>query len=67
MAQEMVGKIERLRALINQYHGTWDERVTKFANDAGRTRSTVYRWLTDGPPDLILECMEYRLGREAES
>ena len=59
--------IERLRALINQYPGTWDEKVSRFAETNGRSRSSIYRWLSSGPPENIIDAIEYRMIRELKT
>ena len=59
--------IDRLRALINTMSGdNWDSKVTRFADINGRSRSSVYRWLTKGPPSVVLEAIEYRMLRQAQ-
>jgi len=57
----------RLRNLINLGHGeSWDDRVSRFAVEQGRSRSSVYRWLTSGPPLNVLDAIDYRLTRSAD-
>lgn len=57
--------INRLRALINTVSGdAWDDKVSKFAEINGRSRSSVYRWLTKGPPSIVLDAIEYRMLRQ---
>lgn len=53
--------MDRLRMLIDRSPGnTWDEKVRWFADTNGRSRSSVYKWLTNGPPPNILDAIEYR-------
>ena len=55
---------DRLRSLISECPGsTWNDKVIKFAEINGRSASSVYRWLSAGPPSNILDAIEYRLTR----
>jgi len=59
--------IDRLRKLIDMSIGeSWDDKVKRFAVEQGRSRSSCYRWLTSGPPLLVLEGIEYRITRNKE-
>ena len=51
---------ERLRDLIQDYPGSWDDKVGLFACSVGRSKSTVYRWLTSGAPENVLDAIEFR-------
>ena len=56
--------IERLRALISTMEGTeWNDKVEAFAKLADRSPSRVYHWLSSGPPEHILNSVEYTLKR----
>jgi len=53
---------ERLKKLINNFPGEkWDDKVVSFSTFAGRSRSCVYTWLTNGCPEMILDALEFRL------
>ena len=56
--------IDRLKSLIELSGGegsTWDQRVGAFAITAGRSKATIYRWLTVGAPENALDAIEFRL------
>lgn len=60
----IIMSVERLKVLICMSKGeTWDDKVIRFAEETGRSRSSIYRWLSIGPPSLILDGLEYRLTR----
>lgn len=61
---------DRLREMISLQPGdTWDKQVRAFAIANGRSRTSIYKWLSNGPPTLIIEVIEYRIkkGGSAES
>ena len=59
--------IKRLRELISLFPGnSWDEQVCMFADYTGRSRSSLYRWLSDGAPENILDAIEYRLMKDLD-
>ena len=59
---------ERLRELISLYPGeSWDNQVSRFAEENGRSRSRVYHWLSKGAPPNVLDAIEFRLTKELES
>jgi len=56
--------ISRLKKLISMSAGkSWDDKVCLFAVENGRSRSSIYRWITSGPPPNVLDAIDYRLTR----
>ena len=59
---EAILELDRLKTLISTCKGeTWDDKVVRFAELNGRSRSSIYRWLTVGPPDNVLDAIAYRM------
>jgi len=54
-----------LKSLIKSLPGeTWDNKVVECARIIGRSRSTIYQWLSDNPPipEITLDALIYRIG-----